>query len=1135
MHRKNPTFFHQRLHQRGGALVVVLLICMIMGAVALFFLHHVVSANLETQRYLFAINTDNAVLSAIQHASLLLREDLASSPADGFQDSWVTVPAGRRVASRRDWMEYAACITNLTGQHWFELPGPAAETVVRYRFKLIDRQAGSNTGPGSQPLVPAAWHNRLWLPTDDITAVDTRSLKELICRFDARGTNSAWYRRALAGLVDCRDDNHELCSPDVPDTEAICFDRIVTAVDCRWNHFEDVLRLGRYYEERPNHNFFLVKHARGFYNTETGRTNIEVTLDNDPYLYVDGWEPYRDLRRKSNLPRWYHAMWNGVRAATGSGLPEPQGLFTYQPVVSNTEYALIFDDEKLERFAEKNGIRQTVTFAGWFSSLNEYMHARIPGAQARGAFVTAAPGAPDCFMLTNLARDARYRMSLSSGTRMPKPHTAQVSFFGVDRFEQAVFQTNGIALLNGGRPVDVKPLHKGNFVEMVIRAPQSGIGPRNPFYLESALLEQPEFIVFRNTADYPVPVKDWRLGYRMGGRLFWSGSFTRAMHYSRRHGRIDENASPIVPGKGYCIITPEASLFDWFIGSRPSGRWGDSSGEHAPVIETGRDTWGPKCMIARAQSVAGHTRTSSSNREYTWETDWELHIPDINWSAPDAVVTNEVVLVDPDGNAKNSLPPVPGIIVRQSSDTLTVRLAGSSDRCSFSPGAYLQFNGIPAAVTSFMLVTPGGGIASVLDIPSAGQSGNGSCRQIVRDASDAPVRELFEWEALQSVIAHDTPRPAAAGNVPGTAFSDIVEKQQTLERLDIACFSDWFVCDSLCLPFKTARIDPGPTLHVSQDTTAVSRYEKGWFIWENSRLSLPEGLPGILFRQVYIAGFGPAAVKSIRSGAFSICDTPGITVTQVLNSHVSLAPTGNGNGMHVFGTPGSIICEWHDITRPEKPVKLTLAGRTATAWRMPLMQSQWSQYTNDPVTISVDIWNPVTRNYDRLVTQQSFDSSDRLFLGEVEQHYVSDGVLRLKIATNDTLAPRQRELWLHSLYLHPYPVRRYVNVNTAFPGTLLRLCNNNKSKAFELLHGSRISNRYTSMREIAAVVHGLQQPSVKDAELSVRSDIFDLYIVAQVLKQTENGEQVMAESRRRMILDRADCRLEPASCVRIGY
>jgi hypothetical protein len=1108
---------------------------MIMGAVALFFLHHVVSANLETQKYLFTINADNAVMSAVQHASLLLGEDLTASPADGFQDCWVSIPSGGRVADRRDWMRYAACVTNLAGQHWFELPGPAPRTVVRYRFKLIDRQPGTDTGTGSQPLVPVAWHDRLWLPTDDISAVDARSLKELICRFDARGTNNVWYRRALAGLVDCRDDNHELYSPEVPDTEAIRFDRVVTAVDCRWNHFEDILRLGRYYEERPNHNFFLVKHARGFYNTETGRTNIEVTLDNDPYLHVDGWDTYRDLRRKSNLPRWYHAMWNGVTAATGSGLPEPQGLFRYQPVVSNTEYALIFDDEKLERFAEKNGIRQTVTFAGWFSSLNEYMHARIPDAKARGAFITTAPGTPDCFMLTNMARDARYRISLSSGTRMPKPHTVHVSFFGVDLFEQASFQTNGIALLNGGRPVDVKPLHKGNFVEMVIRAPQAGIGPDNPFCLESALLEQPEFIVFRNTAGYPVPVKDWRLGYSMGGRLFWSSPFSHAMHHSRRHGRIDENASPVVPAKGYCIITPDASLFDWFIGDRPSGQWGDSSGEHAPVIETGWGSWGPKCMIARAQPGTRHIRTSSSNREYTWETDWELQIPDVNWSAPDAVVTNEVVLVDPDGNEKNSLPPVPGIVVRQSTDALTVRLAGSSDRFSFSPGAYLQFRGIPAAVSSFMLVTPGGGIASTLDAPPSMNSRKSSYWQIVRDAADSPVREPFEWQAMKSVIDRDKSRPATTGQVSNRSFSDIVEKQRTLEQLDIACFTDWFVCDSLNLPFKHVRINPGSTLRVSQDRTAVARYEKGWFIWENPRLSLPEGVPGMLFHQVYIDGFGPVAVKSIRRGAFSICNTPGITVTQVLNSRVSLAPSGNGDGLHVFGKPGSIICEWHDVARPEKPVKLTLSGRTATAWQMPLVQSQWSQYTNDPVTISVDIWNPVTRKYDRLVTQQPFDSSDRLFLGEVVQQYFSEEILRLKITTHNTLSPRQRELWLRGLYLHPYPVHRYVNVNTAFPGTLLRLCGNNKSEAYELLNGSRISNRYTSMHEIAAVVHGLQEPSLKNADLSNRSDIFDLYIVAQVIKQKENGEQVMAESRRRMILDRADCRLDPKARVRTGY
>ena len=1125
-----------RTRPRGGALVVVMLVCMILGALALVFLHQVAGANLETRQYLFKINAEAAVQSAIQHATMLLQQDVNSSPVDGFQDPWVTVPYGKRITSRREWSRYAAHVTDLSGQHAFSLPGPSSDTVVRYRFKLVDRQPKPESTSGYQPRVPAAWHKNAWLPTDDINAVDATSLEDLIRRFDARGTNSSWHTQALAGLVDSRDDNHVLCSSTVDDTEALQFERIVTSVDRRWNHFDDTLRLGRYYEERPNHNFFLVDSARAFYNNQSGRTNIEVVLDREPYLHVDGWKTYKEMRAQSDLPRWYYTMWNGVTAATGSGLPEPQGLFKYQSVVSNTEYALVFDDSKLERFTPKNSIRQTVTFSGWFSSLNEYMHARLPAVTSRGAFVTTAPGAPDCIMLTNMARDARYQITLFTGDRLPKPLTAQVSFFGVDKFEKTSFLTNGTAVLNRGKPVDVKPLHQGDFVEMVIRAPEAGISSRNPFCLESALLEQPEYIVFRNTAGYPVPVKDWRLGYQMGGRLFWSSPFSRARQYTPRHGSTQVNESPAVPNNGLLIITPDSALLDWFIGSRPSGTWGDSSGEHIPVIETGWNNWGPKCPISRAKSVARHNRSSSSNRDFTWETDWKITIPDIDWTAADAIVTNEIVLVDPDGNESGSHPPVAGIVIDQDKDSLTVRLAGTPDRFSFSAKAVLQFRGIPSAVKTYTLVTPSGGIAARFTAPVRGTASSRNCSQIIRDDSGTPIREPFAWSAVKSHLARTKNKNTRTDSMPNCEFPDILEKQKALQRLDISSYSDWFVCDSLKLPFGTARILPESAVRFSRDTTIIKRYEKGWFIWDDHSISLPNGKPGLLSRHVHINGYGPVAIKSFRKGAFSICDTPGVSVTQVLDSTVVIAPSAAGNGLHLFGDSGALVCEWSGISRPEQPVKLTLAAQTAASWDPPVMGSQWMQYTNDLVTISADIWNPRAKKYERLVANKSFDRSDRLYLGEVQPFYFFEGTIRLRLTIHESLSAQQRGLWLKNLYLHPYPVHRYVNVNTAFPSTLLRICGSSRSAASDLLTGSRISNRYTSMREMAPVIRSLQETAaMQDTDLSTRSDIFDLYIVAQVIKYTDTEEQVIAESRHRMILDRSNCRLNPFSRIRIGY
>ena len=190
-------------------------------------------------------------------------------------------------------------------------------------------------------------------------------------------------------------------------------------------------------------------------------------------------------------------------------------------------------------------------------------------------------------------------------------------------------------------------------------------------------------------------------------------------------------------------------------------------------------------------------------------------------------------------------------------------------------------------------------------------------------------------------------------------------------------------------------------------------------------------LAGLLSRHVHINGYGPVAIKSFRKGAFSICDTPGVSVTQVLDSTVVIAPSAAGNGLHLFGDSGALVCEWSGISRPEQPVKLTLAAQTAASWDPPVMGSQWMQYTNDLVTISADIWNPRAKKYERLVANKSFDRSDRLYLGEVQPFYFFEGTIRLRLTIHESLSAQQRGLWLKNLYLHPYPVHRYVNVNTA--------------------------------------------------------------------------------------------------------
>jgi len=135
-------------------------------------------------------------------------------------------------------------------------------------------------------------------------------------------------------------------------TEPIQFDRIVTQTDNRWIHFDDTLRLGRYYEERGKHNFFLIKDSEMFFNEETGKTNIKVRLEKEPVMSNNlfGWEEYKKVRTDSGLPWWYKDMWKGITAATGGG-----SNFKYQKIIKNDKLeklqngfpTIYFEDDKL--------------------------------------------------------------------------------------------------------------------------------------------------------------------------------------------------------------------------------------------------------------------------------------------------------------------------------------------------------------------------------------------------------------------------------------------------------------------------------------------------------------------------------------------------------------------------------------------------------------------------------------------------------------------------------------------------------------------------------------------------------------------------------------------------------------------
>ncbi len=1069
----------------GGALLFVLILCGALAACCFFFALFVRDMGVSVRVHAGMDVLDSVAQSALQHAMALVHDDIARGPADTYRDGWAHVPRGAPHASRSAWRRYAAALTNLTDQRWFELPGPLAGTRARYRFKITDCAARGIAGP-------VAWRGGRWLPTDDLNAADTARITELIRTFDDNATNAAWLARAVAQLADSRDDNHALHDPGQPGTEAVRFDRAVVAADQRWVHLDDCLRLGRYYEERASHNFFLIDRAEAFYNRALGRTNIAVTLDREPMTHVAGWEEYRDLRTQAHVPRWHPGMWRGITAATGAGMPEPVGTFKYQRVLSNSTDTLYFDDDNLARYDALGGWRQTVTFAGWFSSLNELTRADIREVRERGALVTAACDAPDAVMMTNFNPRARYTVRMISGAPMPHAREAACSMDGGASFSPLLFNTDGSAVVQDGQPLRLGDA--AGIAEFVLRSPRAGVSDRDPFYLESALLQQPEFITLRNDSDTPVSLHGWRLGCQLGTRLFWSAPFQSSIVHHARSNRAISDAVPHIPAHGTLVLTPDAALYDWHYGVARNGAWGDNAREDAPLVALGWHGWGPVLRVREVRAAREHSAPGSSNRRFVWETDWRVRGEDVDAlrGVPGLIGVPVVFVHRAEGNVTSL---VHGVIVAHDDDALDVRCAGTRARLAGVRDAALHLLTMPRAARDFWLLLPDGQPAARL-------------------LADAPAN--------------------VTGGVRNAAFSGTRTRAGALAAAGISTAHDWFVNAAVYRPFDATACVAAATLEWSPGWARLVNGSRGWWQFDTRTTRLPAGAPGLLYRDAHVSAGVSAPVRAVRDGALALRMSPDAAPLVLRGRTVLLSPSPHAAGLHVFGEAGAIECAWHELPQPSQPVRLTLAGRAARVALPPRTPGEWHLRTNTPITISIDVWDYARGAFAVCADARAFDPSDRLYAGLVPPTAFSNGTLRLRLRTHERLEPRHAALWLEGIYLHPWPADAALNINTAPLRALLPFCGDDPTSVVRVVRAAPTEAGYQ------AVVDALRAaPDVSDtapdhaATLSVRADVFDVCVEVEALRVTPQGEEIIARKALRRRIDRSTALADPRAPLRI--
>ena len=1059
---------------KGGALIIVLLVLTLFSLLAVYMTLNTSASLKSSDNSLQNLTAEFAMRSAEAHARSLLFNDIFANSYDSFLDEWYVQSSPTNKFSK-----------------WFFLPVASEKHICKYRFSIKDISPSPENPNDYQTLAPYVRAGEKVIPTDDINALSKNELKKIILRFEKSCTNELKLARAAAELSDDRDANNYLSDENFSETEAIIFNIIADESDTRYIHFDDTLRLGRYYEQRSAHNFFLINDAELFLNNQTGKTNIAVKLDSEPMAKLPGWRDYSKLRTEAGLPMWHAGMWNNIIALTGAG----KNLKS-QPVITNTTDTLIFADDDFLRFMPTGIFRQTVTFVGWFSSLNELQTRRTRAAKERGAIFTLTNGAPDCIFITNVNPRSDYRMTLYTGSPLQRSMRAAASFFGLDSLQEVIFSKNGCAVFNEGKPATSRAYKKGNYLELIIRSPQAGVSRKNPFFIDSAILEQPEFISFYNSSDKPINVRGWRFGYRCGDLIFYSSPFKTSFYFSVKEAARIENPSPFIPPNSSLILTKDLKLFDRFFGANKNGVWGDNASEKSPLVELAN--WSPEFEVKSIKSLKTYYQKSASNKKHPWETDWEMEIDGVDWSDKFSDLKNEVVLFDADGEG-DDFSPTPGVVVNQQKKSIVVRLAGSKKRFGFSQKARIKFAGLPDVISEyFLLNAEGKKVAAVKKNRKIKRAGFSSMLSRISE-------DEFEARAIerQSLIREIEKVGFTRKKVRNNIYDSPIEKSEILKSINLSVSNDWHLCGSHFLKFSDAQIQPIGDFKISKDKFKIKSISGKGIIFEEA-LGFPFGAPGILSDKIFIKSLPPFSIKSFSKRACEIYFPNNFSLTGDFARAAVISPDGTAGGIHLHGAPGEIIFEWTNLPKVNTSAKLTLSGRGSGGAFFPKNIFEKDAETNILLNLSVSIYDSDSGKYFPLVKKGKIDNSDRLFLGKVPARFFKSNRLKIKIRTHKTLTAGRGALRLRGVYLHPFTRKKYVNINTVPKRNMIFVCGGRTNLALAFFKRLRSKKYFKTSGEIFDFIKKEKLDLSGTEKYIPRSEIFLLEIEAQISDNKNN-------------------------------
>jgi len=674
----------------------------------------------------------------------------------------------------------------------------------------------------------------------------------------------------------------------------------------------------------------------------------------------------------------------------------------------------------------------------------------------------------------------------------------------------------------------------------------------------SAYMMRPDIVELINISDHPVSLRNWRIVINTGSYADQVGRIDEATLYSKWLQGLYDDPNPTIKPDGYFYITNNREIFDKEYGAPKDGTWGGSASESYPSVDIPDTLWGVRYRVEKIKRGSGNRGDSIVCEGARWKKDqmkyemseWYLRKPRSDQNSSMGVRRTV------QGNTKNALYMGDNINIVSIVAGDDILLLGMPREGGFlSMTLKNQYNQIAARTVTYGSTKLGEINYSTEKIdpthynwiksrrPSFGgterkarnrsQPRGNIIKPHVKDnrfASVGEIQKVRKAEDWENIGMQKKGRP-------NTRTLKAISKYFTTSGIRLDPEQEGAHVSGWKPAFGEAKFS------ASQKITAKGvKWQPG--IWEHQFIRVLSGnqkgeryvINSSSENGINVIGYSLPSGKQLRvhkDDKFSVgagYSTPMYYTRQNGDEGVwewkNKGLSRINYGVYLSGLNDSIdTTEFLEENHNAQLEVLAYNYQTHNFDHLPLPEDR-------SVKRSSDAYKTVTSR-----KRHQYEKSDSIYCGMIHPEHISpSGGVKLKIIANGLDGSKNSGFaWFDYAFLAPGEEIGKININTA-PERVLRAFNGISS---ELAHnifmgistdGKNDLKPYKNITDVLDVKGFTPDIFSKNANLiTTRGDQFRIIVVAQSVKDvspdgnfnTKNGTEVLAETRREVILDRS--------------